>query len=247
MTEMTGQNAPAPAPDVRRFGDAGALMDALASSVVDALRAGIATHGRATLLVPGGHTPVPLFYRLGRASLEWSRVQVGLTDERVVPTNAAESNERLVREHLLVGAAAQAQLHGLLAGDTDPAQVEDLADLASLRLRALPHPYDVVVLGMGEDGHFASLFPGSPKLERALDLAAPPGCVAMRSPVPPHDRISLNLAALVDARRILLPMLGEVKLKVLQRALAGAAVGELPVGALLRQTRAPVSVFSAPG
>jgi 6-phosphogluconolactonase len=103
-----------------------------------------------------------------------------------------------------------------------------------------------VLLGMGDDGHTASLFPQSPGLAAAIDPLQPPGCVAMIAPVAPQARISLNLSALLDARRIELLILGDGKLAVYERAGESGPVADMPVRALLRQQRVPLSVHWAP-
>ena len=114
-----------------------------------------------------------------------------------------------------------------------------------MRLSAMPQPFDAVVLGMGEDGHFASLFPGSPGLADALDVAAPPACVPMQAPSAPVQRLSLNLAALRATRRLMLFVTGTAKRELLQAAAAGADPLRLPVAALLQQWP-EVEVFWAP-
>lgn len=218
-------------------------MDAVAGRVVAVLSDALAARGDASLVVPGGRTPIALFERLAQAALAWAHVQLTLTDERVVPVSEATSNERMVREHLLQGRAAGARFHPLMNGRPDSAE---RAREAWAQLQWLPRPFDLVVLGMGEDGHFASLFPQTDALRSALDPAAPPACVSTQAPVPPHARLSLNLAALIDARALFLPIVGASKLAVIERACSAGDALELPVRALLRQPHVPVQVFYAP-
>jgi 6-phosphogluconolactonase len=227
----------------RQFADYPALNAALALDITHALGAALGGGGRASLVVPGGRTPVGLFEQLSQAPIGWQRVCVTLTDERWVDAASADSNEQLVRAHLLRGVAAAATLTGL----KNPAPDAHAGVAASWSgIAGLPRPFDFVVLGMGDDGHFASLFPRSAGLARALDPDAPPGCVAMRAPVAPEDRLSLNLPALLDARRIGLLIVGEGKRAVLARAREDGAAEEMPVRALLRQTRVPVTVYWSP-
>jgi 6-phosphogluconolactonase len=113
-------------------------------------------------------------------------------------------------------------------------------------LSKLPRPFDVVLLGMGDDGHTASLFPGNPGLRPALTLAEPAGCVAMHAPVEPHDRISLNLSAILDARRVIVLIQGEAKWAVYQRARTAGAITDLPIRAVFQQQLVAVDVFWAP-
>jgi 6-phosphogluconolactonase len=120
------------------------------------------------------------------------------------------------------------------------------ADWVTRALTRVPHPFDVVVLGMGQDGHTASLFPGSMALARGLDPAAPPACIAVNALVAPHARVSLNLAALLDSRRIVLHIEGDAKWAVYQRARTPGAPAELPIRAILQQKEVPVDVYWSP-
>jgi 6-phosphogluconolactonase len=242
MTDRDTTTPPAGVEE-RHHRDTAALMDALAAAIVARLGDALAAGRDASLLVPGGRTPVPLFERLAHTPLDWRRVRIALTDERWVATDDPASNERLVREHLLVDRAAAATFTGLKNGAADAARG---AGPSFAALTALPRPFDVVVLGMGDDGHFASLFPHSPGLAAALDAAAPPGCVAMHAGVAPRERLSLNLGALLDARWLCLAIVGASKLAVLERARAPGTALELPVRALLTQTRAPLAIHWAP-
>lgn len=228
---------------LQRFESPAAAAAALAAQVVAALRTGLAWRGAGSLAVPGGRTPVPLFHALRDAELDWSRVGITLTDERWVDETATASNATLVRTELLSGRAAAAHFVPLYNGGTSALAAE--AEVWSA-LGALARPFDAVVLGMGEDGHFASLFPDNARLEAALDARAAPGCVAMRAPVAPAARISLNLAALLQTRRLFLFVTGEAKRQLLLSAARGAAHGSWPVSALLAQRHPPVEVFWAP-
>ncbi len=199
----------------------------LAEQVSAVLRAAVSARKQASLLVPGGRTPVAFFRALRRHDIPWKQVAIGLTDERWVPSEHADSNERLVRAELLVGAAAVAQWVPLHNPAPSAAQG---AEQSWRNMGRLGRPFDAVVLGMGEDGHFASLFPDSPGLATALDPAATPACVPMRATSAPADRISLNLAALADSRRVFLFITGERKLALIE---ASGLRDPLPIDALL--------------
>jgi 6-phosphogluconolactonase len=228
---------------LQRFDSVQAATAALAGQVVVALRLGIALRGRASMAVPGGRTPVPLFSTLGDAELDWAQVGVTLTDERWVGAHHPGSNAALVRDALLAGRAGAAKFLPLYDGSASAAGA---AGHVWESLRPLSRPFDVVVLGMGEDGHFASLFPGEPGLPAALDPAAAPACVAMRAPVAPHERISLNLAALMQARRLFLLVTGEAKRELLLAAAHREPGAHWPVAALLAQRHPAVEVYWAP-
>ena len=226
-----------------RFPDSTALVHALSGEIKVDLEEAIATRGAASLVVSGGKTPIRLFQQLRAEQLDWSKVWITLADERWVETNADASNERLVREHLLAGCAAAAHFVGLKNPAATP---EAGADWATRALTRVPHPYDVLLLGIGEDGHTASLFPGSLALSRGMDLSVPPACIAVNALTAPHARISLNLSALLDSRRVILHAEGVAKWDVYQRAKAPGPAAELPVRGVLHQKEVPVDVFWAP-
>jgi 6-phosphogluconolactonase len=212
----------------------------LAKRITAELREAVGQRGRASLLVPGGRTPVPLFHALRRCDLPWQDIAIGLTDERWVPADHADSNSRLVRAELLVDAAAAARFVPMR--NTAPTAVAGAVN-SWRALSSLPRPFDVVVLGMGEDGHFASLFPDSQGLAAAMDLKADPGCVPMRAPSAPVERISLNLAALASARHLFLFITGKRKRELMESAPARAG---LPVESLLALRNPEPVVYWAP-
>ncbi|HEX4052000.1 MAG TPA: 6-phosphogluconolactonase [Steroidobacteraceae bacterium] len=227
----------------RRFPDAAALTEALCAEIVASLQEGLAAGRGASLVVPGGHTPVALFERLSNATLDWSSVWVTLTDERWVDAHNSASNEHLVRAHLLRNAAAKAQFVGLKSAHADPHSAVGSCWSA---IAELPRPFDFVLLGMGDDGHVASLFPDSPGLPAALDLSQPPGCAVMTGPSPPRTRMTLNLRALLDARRIAVLIVGASKWSTCERARARGPALDMPVRALFAQQNVPVTVWWAP-
>lgn len=224
-----------------RFPDAPATAEALALVVAERLREGLAQRGRASLVIPGGSTPGRVFDRLAQAELDWSRVHVTLNDERWVAPDDPASNEHLVRSRLQIGRAAAARLVGLKTAHASP---EDAVGEVERRLAAVARPFDVMLLGMGEDGHTASLFPGSAGLKASLDgdgaevqAVQAPGARGSAA------RITLALPALLDARFTALLISGEAKLATLARAQAGEDALELPIRAILRRARSPVHVY----
>ncbi|MGB7755722.1 MAG: 6-phosphogluconolactonase [Salinisphaera sp.] len=202
----------------------------LAASIAGRLREAIAERGEASLVVCGGSSPKELFQFLSAEKLAWSRVTVVPSDERWVPVDDAQSNERLVRETLLVGPAAEARFVGLYRNTETPAEA---IDGVAGTLADVPRPLDVVVLGMGDDGHTASLFPHAPDIQACLDSQAP--CVAPS--VGPPARLSLSLAYLTDAHSIDLLIFGDEKRHVFERAQAAGPVAELPVRGVLHLER----------
>jgi len=228
---------------VHRDADPSAQAKSLAVSVAADLRAAVAARGAASLVVSGGRTPALMFAQLALLPLEWSRVQITLADERWVGFDHPASNERLVRVDLLRDAAAAARLIGMKNEAESPAAG---AAAAWAVIGAMPQPFDVVLLGMGDDGHTASLFPGSAELAAGLDRAAAPGCLGVRPSAAPFARLSLNLSALLNSRRICVQISGAGKWQVYERACAAGPEEEMPIRAILRQQQVPVDVYWCP-
>ncbi|OSZ74913.1 6-phosphogluconolactonase [Hydrogenophaga sp. IBVHS1] len=217
----------------------------LARHIARRLREAITVRGHAVIAVSGGKSPVAMFEELREQPLDWARVTVLLVDERCVPHDHPESNTALVRTHLLQGAAAAATFVPFF--DTLPASLSDTAlnamvDAANHRLAAHPWPMDLVVLGMGEDGHTASLFPGAPRLPQALRGSGP--ITWLRPIAAPHARLTLTLPALLATRELALSIAGAGKLATYQQARL-AADESLPVSLVLNQYQTPVSVWLA--
>ncbi|HTD72250.1 MAG TPA: 6-phosphogluconolactonase [Steroidobacteraceae bacterium] len=230
-------------PPATKFADSDALSRTLSAQLAASLKAAIAARGLASLVVSGGKSPIKLFERLRAEDLDWSLVCVALADERWIEPSDPGSNEKLVRDVLLQGPAAAARFLGL----KNAAPTPDLGAVSAWETFArVPRPFDAIVLGMGDDGHTASLFPGSPNLARALNLAAAAGCVGMWSPTTPHPRLSLNLSALLDSRRIVVSIGGAEKWRTYCAASDSGDVQDMPVRAILRQRRTPVEVMWAP-
>lgn len=202
---------------------------AMAVRVADALREAIASRAQATLVVSGGRSPVLFFEALAQQDVPWAQVLVSLADERWVPINHAGSNEALVRRHLLRGPAAEARFLSLyqVAGNLE--QAAELADAAVAELA----PIDVLVLGMGDDGHTASLFPHSPNLHQALQPACARRVLPMLAPSEPAQRLTLTMPVLASARLPLLAIQGQAKLNILGAALRPGETSELPIRAFL--------------
>lgn len=209
-----------------------ALAEKLALNVAEQLRTAIDAKGAATLVVSGGRSPVAFFQNLAKQALDWSKVVVSLADERWVPVEHADSNAGLLKRYLLQGAAAKAQFLSLYSAS---ANLEAAAEQADRLLAELP-PIDVLVLGMGDDGHTASLFPDSPNLAQALDKEGARRCWPMLAPTVPHQRLTMSRALLASARHKVLSISGQSKLTTLNAAVAGDDVAEMPIRAFLQPT-----------
>jgi 6-phosphogluconolactonase len=213
----------------REFETPQQLAQTLAANVAEQLRAAIAAQGTATLVVSGGRSPVAFFQGLATQALDWSKVVVSLADERWVPVEHDDSNAGLLQRHLLQGAAAQARFIGLYS----PAENLENAALAADQVLAELPPIDVLILGMGDDGHTASLFPDSPNLVEALDPAGQRRCLPMLAPAVPHQRLTMTRSLLASARLPILSVSGQAKLDTLRKALAGDNLAQMPVRAFL--------------
>lgn len=209
------------------YADAEMMMIALANRLAGELRQTLAGGGRASLAVPGGTTPGPIFDTLSAVELDWARVDVMLTDERWVPETSERSNTRLLRQRLLTGHAAAARLVPLYAPADAPE--ERLAELAEGVAQVLP--LSVVLLGMGADMHTASIFPGADRLHDALHGADV--LVPMRAPGAPEPRVTLSARVLREAIRRHVVITGRAKRDALEAA-RGMTVEEAPIAAVLK-------------
>ena len=214
---------------------------ALADFIEAELTQAVVTRGNASLVLSGGSTPRPLFELLAQRQLPWHKISITLADERWVDTASDESNEAMIRAVLLQGYAAVAKFIPL-KNDADTA-VSGHAYCEKL-LDHIPKPFDLIILGMGNDGHTASLFPevAGP----ALDNKNPQLCMPIQPRDAPHERISLTAAALLNSRRIVLHIVGERKWQVYQEAVRQGTVDEMPVRVVLHQNTVPVDVYWSP-
>lgn len=226
------------------FTDCHALAAAFSERVAERLRDAIAERGHALLAVSGGSTPRHFFDKLSRQPLDWSKVQVTLVDERWVPESNERSNAALVKDLLLQHEASAAQFVPLYTDAPTPE-----AGLAAVRARiaALELPFDAVILGMGNDGHTASFFPGGDRLPEALDIHNAARVLPMRAAGAGEPRITFTLSALLDTRALYLHIEGEAKRQLLADArLALGEAANFPVRSVLTQQRVPVAVYWCP-
>ena len=209
--------------------DRDALARLLAGEVTAVLAAAIRETGRAALAVPGGTTPATFLAALGGHALDWAAVSVTLTDERCVPADHPRSNRRLLDETLFAGPARAARLVPLDNGEALSAIL----------------PLDACVLGMGEDLHIASLFPGADRLEDALSAEWGTPALRLRAPGAPEERITLTAPALTEVRRCYLLIHGAAKRAALEQARTAAGPADAPVRLVLDGPD-PATVYWAP-
>lgn len=244
----TARPGPRPHPVWHEAADAQVLAALLAGWVTERLREGLLARGRATLVVSGGNTPVPFFHALREAELDWPNVTVTLVDERAVPSNHVDSNARLVKSHLLQGRAARARWLPCFEVEPGCDQLDAAAQALDARLAELSWPVDVVVLGMGGDGHTASLFPRADELVQALKAPPRQRCLVAGVPGAPNvplKRLSWTPQALIDTRHLAIHTTGIAKRELLQRACASDDVREMPIRLALWQDHVPCHLFHA--
>ncbi len=228
--------------DRRSFADRPTLAKELAESVADRIRNAIATRGAAAIAVSGGSTPGRFFQALGKTrDIEWDKVIVTLVDERWVDETSERSNAGLVNEKMLQGPAAVAKFFPLYSGGSEP-DATQIAKTNAL-LADLPKPFAAVILGMGNDGHTASFFPGGDTLAEALSAEGP--ALAIRAPGAGEPRVTFTLPRLLETDGLYLHIEGEEKASVLDKALGDGPVEDMPVRAVLR-SGAPISVYWSP-
>jgi len=226
---------------VNEFENTEALNQQFGQRILRILTAAIEQKGHSSLVVSGGSTPKPLFQFLSLQALAWDKVTVTLADDRWLDNTQADSNEKLVREHLLVNKAAAANFVSLLTQDDDATDAEEEI---SRRIDAIDDEFDVLILGMGEDGHTASLFPCSAQIAAGLDLNRTLSAIATQPSTAPYQRMSMSLAKIIKAKNVFLHLTGEKKRQVLSSAIADYSILEKPIKAVCENT--DVSLMWAP-
>lgn len=225
---------------LHQFTDSSELNQDFANRLITILSDAIAKRGAAYLVVSGGRTPQALFSKLSQTDLDWSKVTITLADDRFLPDSEADSNERLVRATLLQHQAAAATFISLYA----PTATAELAVPELLqRVNKLP-TFDAVILGMGEDGHTASLFPCSKEISQGLASDAP-DLLAVNPTTAPYQRISFSKQRLLNSRALFLHLVGASKLTVLEQAQASQDELAMPIRAFIHHTVPELAVMFA--
>ena len=227
----------------RDFENGAALAEGLAVRVAGALADAVAARGSASLAVSGGSTPKAFFKVLSGKDIAWNKVTITLVDERFVPADNPRSNHKLAADLLLVDKAAAARFVPLYhAADT----AEAAAGIATRETAAFSSPFDVAILGMGNDGHTASFFPGGNHLAEALDAGRERGILTMQAEGAGEPRLTFSFSALQDARLLVLHIEGAEKASVLEKALSAQDETEMPIRAVLNRAQSPLEIYWAP-
>ena len=193
------------------------ILDNLLLSITNSLNESIDAHGYASLVVCGGRSPLPLYEKLSKIDIDWKKISIYLGDDRMVTSDHVDSNEKLIKDHLLVNNAHSARFYSLL----NP----------KLSINKIKFPFDIVLLGLGADGHFASLFPGT-----NIDLNDKPSLVMSDKPegTPRYHRISMNLSMLLNTKRCILLVTNKKKRITVNQAFTDR---NMPLFFLLNQNK----------
>jgi 6-phosphogluconolactonase len=224
-----------------KFENRDLLLNELQAAIFDALSNSVKNHGKASMLLSGGTSPGLLYKKLSTCDLQWEKVWFGLTDERWVDSNHIDSNERLVRETLLQNNAKAANFIGLKSEKINP---EEGLKLSSVRVAKLPMPFDIILLGMGTDGHIASLFPDSADTHSALDLNNDDLCHIIKRSTGDVTRITMTLKMLMKSKQIILLFYGDEKIDLYSKAKL-SKTPLFPVSYILHQNKVPISLYWA--
>jgi len=217
------------------------LDEALADKVATLLTAALESKGKASIAVSGGSTPIGFFQALSKKKLAWQAITITLADERWVDIDSSDSNTKLVHEYLMQNEAVKAKFFHLKQGEI--LSDETLTDL-NLAANQQILPLDVLILGMGEDGHTASLFPCSNEITQCLAKDSQ-ALLKVTPKTAPHQRISFSFAALAQSKNTFLHISGISKKQVLAKAIAGQVCKEMPIRAFLQAPNINTQVYWA--
>jgi len=232
---------------LNNFESRGQLNKALAEKVSSVLTAAITLKGKGSIAVSGGSTPVDFFSVLSKKDIDWEKVTITLADERWVDINSDDSNTRLIHEYLLQNKASAAKFFHLKQDVIMQGKALYDKTLTDLNLVANNDllPFDVLILGMGEDGHTASLFPCSKQIEQGLDSNNTNTLIMVEPTTAPHKRITFSFAALRQSKNVFLHICGENKKTVLNKAINGDNKFDMPIRAFLQDSAIDMQVYWA--
>ena len=202
-------------------------MNIQAQSIYEALKNNIDNNGSVSFVVSGGSSPVKIFNDLSKSDLDWSKVSVTLVDDRVVSSEHSDSNEKLLKENLFINNASAAKFISLKSDSEEVMNIN--------------RPFDIMLLGMGEDGHFASLFPELVDNSNYFDLSANPEII-FTEPMgnPCHKRVSMNLSMIMKSKKIILLVSSSAKSILVDQALENKY---LPIHFLLNQQTKVIEII----
>lgn len=224
------------------YEDADEMADAVAGDIGFIIESALDARGEALIAVPGGKTPLPIYEKLAKARLNWKKVTIIPTDDRLVPLSDEKSNVRAIAKAFLPTGARVFPI------TSDISDYKLAGNSANAKLADLKFPLDLAWLGVGTDGHTASIFPG-PDFDEALN--APKGRHAigvMPDPLPPEApvaRVTLTRSAILSARTVLITVTGEAKKALLEQAIEDGQSSRLPIGRVLAEAEQPIDIHWA--
>ena len=221
------------------------FFSAVAKQCENYLQKSLLETGSASFIVPGGTTPAPVFEQLSNSELDWQNITIAQSDERWLKADHLQSNQRLTTKNLLINQAKSAKY---IAMKNSYATAMDGESECCENYKILAAPFSVTMLGMGLDGHIASLFPNSKSIEHGLDLNNSNLCIAIDATGCPvagdyPERMSLTLSAILNSQVIILLVTGNEKLSVIEQAINNKSSDELPVSYLVNQNKIPVEIY----
>ena len=226
---------------IHTFKSQNELIENLSLKIIRALSLALGQRDSATLLLSGGSTPKPLFERLSTFNIAWNKVNIALVDERWINEDHKDSNALLVKTYLLKNHAKEANFVPMYQENT---KAQDSEYVCSQLYKNKLFPFDVTILGMGDDGHTASLFPNNVKLKEAYDENNELLCVHMKPDIAPYDRMSLTKKAILSSSNVYLHFEGSKKQEVFKKALKEEDITITPISSILNQNEKTVEVFT---
>tara|TARA_B100000941_G_scaffold48468_1_gene30533 strand:+ start:2797 stop:3513 length:717 start_codon:yes stop_codon:yes gene_type:complete len=227
---------------LREFNSTDELDKNLSKYIERILKQSLQDDFQTSLVMSGGSTPKGLFQLLSNTKLDWSNILVTLADDRWVDVSHKDSNERLIKDLMLINHAENAKFVSLKTACTSASDGAMELECSFPKISS----FSLVTLGMGADGHTASLFPNTNSLQQGIDLNCSQQFIASMPNDAPHMRISMTASRLLAADEIIIHIVGDKKREVLDKASAATDTNELPVRVILNQTRVPVTVFWSP-
>lgn len=230
------------------FDTKAAMFEQCSADIAASLDSAIKQRGTANLLLSGGSTPKPVYQALAQSDVAWPKVLIGMVDERRVPLQHSASNEAMISTSLVQASSNGATFMGLFQ---EASSLQEAASKANEHYRAFSDGCDVMVLGMGPDGHTASLFPAAEGLAAAMRPEADTtvfAITARQSAVTGEntERLSIGLNTILKSKHIILLISGTDKLAIYKQALCCSDLESLPVAAVIQQQKVPVSIYWAP-
>ena len=219
------------------------LTQVVGDRIGEILKNACTEHGNTTFIASGGNSPKEVYQHLHQLDLPWQDITVTLSDERWVSDNDPNSNEAMIRRELLINSASAAKFISLYSKDKS---IESAVDEIETRLKTLTFPSACALLGMGLDGHIASLFPNADNLASAIDVNSTQLCCPITAPGLEQKRITLTAPVLLNTRHIILLIMGDEKRSIYEKAKHATDRLIMPVRVLLHQYRIPVEVYWSP-